>query len=81
MAFTEGSLRQLLGVTGYRDLKFLPSGPVLQGVRDVPRHALWKGVEVFYKLLAYAETGRRRVIVTQNIIAMGTPDPSIPGRE
>jgi SAM-dependent methyltransferase len=81
LSFTEGSLRQLFATAGYDDLRFLPSGPVLQGPRDIPRHLLWKGVEALYKLLAYAETGRRRVIVTQNIIAVGRPKPSTTGRE
>jgi 2-polyprenyl-3-methyl-5-hydroxy-6-metoxy-1,4-benzoquinol methylase len=75
MAFTEGSLRQLLAVTGYRDIRFLPAGPVLQGARDVPRHLLWKCVEAFYKMLAFAETGRRRVIVTEGIIAIAAAGP------
>jgi SAM-dependent methyltransferase len=81
IAFTEGSLRQLLGVAGYAQVRFLPSGPVLQGVRDLPRHLLWKAVELFYRVLAYAETGRRRVIVTEGIIAVATPLPCPAGRE
>lgn len=72
MAFTEGSLRQLLGVTGFGQVRFLPAGPVAQGIRDLPRHLLWRCVEAFYKMLAYAETGRRNVIVTEGIIAMAT---------
>jgi 2-polyprenyl-3-methyl-5-hydroxy-6-metoxy-1,4-benzoquinol methylase len=72
MAFTEGSLRQLFAVTGFDDVHFLPTGPVLQSARGLPRHLLWKCVEAFYKTLAYAETGRRDVIVTEGIIAMAS---------
>jgi 2-polyprenyl-3-methyl-5-hydroxy-6-metoxy-1,4-benzoquinol methylase len=75
MAFTEGSLRQLLAVTGFGQVRFFPAGPVLKGVRDLPRHLLWKCVEAFYKTLAYAETGRRHVIVAEGIIAMATVAP------
>jgi 2-polyprenyl-3-methyl-5-hydroxy-6-metoxy-1,4-benzoquinol methylase len=78
MAFTEGAMRQLLAVTGYDGVSFHPAGPVLHGVRDIPRQMLWKCVEAVYKLLVFAETGRRRVIVTEGIIAVATPDPSAP---
>jgi hypothetical protein len=54
---------------------FHPAGPVLRGVRDVPRQLLWKCLEAVYKVLVFAETGRRRVIVTESIIAMATPVP------
>jgi 2-polyprenyl-3-methyl-5-hydroxy-6-metoxy-1,4-benzoquinol methylase len=76
MAFTEGSLQQLLAVIGFDDVRFLPAGPVLQGARGLPRHLLWKGVEAFYKMLVYAETGRRHAIVTEGIIAMATVGPA-----
>jgi 2-polyprenyl-3-methyl-5-hydroxy-6-metoxy-1,4-benzoquinol methylase len=76
MAFTEGSLRQLLAVTGFGQVRFLPAGPVRQSLRDLPRHLLWKCVEAFYKTLAYAETGRRDVIVTEGIITMATIAPA-----
>jgi cyclopropane fatty-acyl-phospholipid synthase-like methyltransferase len=75
MAFTEGALRQVFGVTGYERVAFHPAGPVLRGVRDVPRQLLWKCLEAVYKVLVFAETGRRRVIVTESIIAMATPVP------
>jgi cyclopropane fatty-acyl-phospholipid synthase-like methyltransferase len=81
MAFTEGSLRQLLGVAGYRQIRFHPSGPVLQGMRDLPRHLLWKAVETLYKVLVYAETGRRRAIVTEDLIAIASPAPSRASQE
>lgn len=81
MAFTEGSLRQLLGVAGYERIRFLPAGPVLQGLRDLPRHLIWKAVETFYKVLVYAETGRRRAIVTEGLIAIACPVPSRSSQE
>jgi 2-polyprenyl-3-methyl-5-hydroxy-6-metoxy-1,4-benzoquinol methylase len=81
MAFTEGSLRQLLAVTGFDQARFLPAGPVRQGARDLPRYMLWKCVEAFYKTLAYAETGRRKVIVTEGIIAMASIPASGATRE
>jgi 2-polyprenyl-3-methyl-5-hydroxy-6-metoxy-1,4-benzoquinol methylase len=73
IAFTEGALRQVLAVTGYHRIGFHPAGPVLHGPKDLPRHLLWLVVEQVYKLLVFAETGRRRVIVTESIIAAASP--------
>lgn len=75
IAFTEGSLRQLLGVAGYDRLSFHPAGPVLHGPKDLPRHLLWLVLERMYKVLVFAETGRRHAIVTESIIAAGSPGP------
>jgi len=73
MAFTEGALRQLFSVTGYDGVEFHPAGPVLRGPRDLPRHLLWKCVQNLYRMLVFAETGRRGVIVTEGIIALARP--------
>ncbi|MBA3658518.1 MAG: class I SAM-dependent methyltransferase [Gemmatimonadales bacterium] len=70
MAFTESSLRQIFAVTGFGQVEFHPAGPVLRGPRDLPRHLLWKCVEVGYKLLVFAETGRAGAVVTESIIAV-----------
>lgn len=72
MAFTEGALRQLLAVTGYRDVAVHPAGPSLRGPRDLPRHVLWTCLQVFYRLLVFAETGRGDAVVTESIIAVAT---------
>lgn len=69
LAFTESSLRQLLRTTGFTRIELHPAGPVLQGPKDLPRHLLWTVVERLYRLMVYAETRRRNVIVTENIIA------------
>lgn len=73
MAFTEGALRQVLAVTGYRNVAVHSAGPTLHGIKDFPRHALWKCLQVFYRLLVFAETGRRNAVVTESIIALATP--------
>jgi len=75
MAFTGGALKQLFGVTGYGHVEFHPAGPVLGGMRDLPRHLLWKCVQSVYRMLVFAETGRRGVIVTEGIIAVARPLP------
>jgi SAM-dependent methyltransferase len=69
MAFTESSLRQLLHATGFGRVTLHPAGPMLLGLGDLPRHLLWKGFEMLYRLMIYAETGRRGAVVTESIIA------------
>lgn len=69
MAFTESSLRQLLRTTGFDRVTLHPAGPVLLGLGDLPRHLLWKFFEIVYRLMVFAETGRRHAVVTENIIA------------
>ncbi len=79
LAFTESSLRQLLRAAGFPRVDLHPAGPVLQGFTDLPRHLLWKVFEGIYRLMVFAETRRRRVVVTENIIAaawVAEPGPS-----
>jgi len=69
LAFTESSLRQLFGSLGFGSVTFHPAGPVRLRGRDLPRQVLWRCLEVVYKLMVFAETGRRWAIVTESIIA------------
>lgn len=73
LAFTEASLRQLFGSLGFGSVSVHPAGPVRLRGRDLPRQALWRCLEVLYKLMVYAETGRRWAIVTESIIAAARP--------
>jgi 2-polyprenyl-3-methyl-5-hydroxy-6-metoxy-1,4-benzoquinol methylase len=76
MAFTESSLQQLLRTTGFDRVTLHPAGPILLGPGDLPRHLLWKFFETVYRLMIFAETGRRHAVVTENIIAAGyAPGP------
>jgi 2-polyprenyl-3-methyl-5-hydroxy-6-metoxy-1,4-benzoquinol methylase len=69
LAFTESSLRQLMRTVGFMRVDLHPAGPVLLGPKDLPRHLLWKVFEGMYRLMVFAETGRRNVVVTESIIA------------
>ena len=73
VAFTESSLRQLFGMLGFASPTVHPAGPVRLRARDLPRQALWRCLEVLYKLMVFAETGRRWAIVTESIIAAARP--------
>jgi 2-polyprenyl-3-methyl-5-hydroxy-6-metoxy-1,4-benzoquinol methylase len=70
MAFSESSLAQLLQVIGFRNVRCYPTPPPIVSFRSLLRLPLWKAVELFYKLLLFAELGRGRRIVTQGIIAL-----------
>lgn len=72
LAFCSASLGQIFHNSGFIDDEYHPAGPVLNGLRSVPRLLLWKCAEALYKLLLYAETGSGKKIVTQNVIAVAT---------
>jgi len=76
IAFTSSSLSQLLRMTGYDNIQFYPRGPILFGVRSLIRFILWKFVEICYKTLLFAEIGRTKKIVTQDIIAVACKEVS-----
>lgn len=79
LAFTWSSLEQLMAVCGFDVLGFYPAGRVAPKLgRATPHFLLWKGVEAFYRLLLYAETGRRRAIVTESIIVVAAPREAAP---
>jgi SAM-dependent methyltransferase len=71
MAFTEASLAQLLGATGFRAVRFAPAGPIGQLGRELPRFLLWKAIELTHRIVLYGVSGRRRAIVTESIIVVG----------
>jgi len=71
MAYTPTSLTQLFGVVGLAVERFMPVVPVIPRARTLPRYALWKAVEFFYRVLGFAEGGEFSRIVTQNLIAVG----------
>jgi 2-polyprenyl-3-methyl-5-hydroxy-6-metoxy-1,4-benzoquinol methylase len=69
LAFTESSLRQLFATLGFSSTAVYPAGPVRLRAKDLPRQALWRCLEAAYKLMVFAETGRRWAVVTESIIA------------
>lgn len=72
MAFTASSLRQLLGVIGFTDAEFHSTGPVIvdYNIKSVVAFLLRKMVGIFYRLLIFAETRQRHVILSESIIVM-----------
>jgi len=74
IAFTSGSLSQILKVTGFEKINFYPTKPPVLGIKSFFRYVLWKMVEKFYKLLLFAEVGSTSKVVSQNIIAVAKKD-------
>ena len=70
IAFTEGSLYQLLRIAGFKEISFYPTGPVPKGIKSTVRFLLWKMIEIFLRFYMLVETGSGRGIYTQNIIAV-----------
>lgn len=75
LAFNRSSLQQLLEVMDFKPVRFCSTGPVITGLRSFLRFLLWKPVEVFYRSLLYAETGRWASVVTESIIVVATKHP------
>jgi len=71
MAFTTSSLSQLLRVVGFSGIRFFPKSPLIDSAESFVRVILWKIVEVIYKSLIFIEVGRVKMVVTQDIIAVG----------
>jgi len=68
IAFTEQSIRQVLGTAGFKDVRVFPQRPVVHGVASFIRLALWFLVELALHAYLLVETGSARGIFTQNII-------------
>jgi len=77
LAFSVSSLQQLLQIMGFTDIRTYPTEPVFTNFKSLVRLGLWKIVELFYKLLLFAELGQGHRIVTQGIIAVGSKSNSL----
>lgn len=69
LAFSQAGLSQVLNLAGFSELSFHTVNPVAGSIKSLIRYFLWKGVEAFYRMLLFAELGKGRRIVSQNIIA------------
>ncbi len=71
LSFTEDSLRQILLVGGFSNLRFKETAPVARGVKSFIRTILWKILRKCLQIFLLIETGATERILTQNIIAVG----------
>jgi len=69
-AFTESSIRQVLGSCGFSDVQVLPSELMVTSARSMLRRLAWRSIATCYKALIYTEVGRWPRVVTQNLFAV-----------
>lgn len=77
LAFSVSSLQQLLQIMGFTNIRLYATEPIFINQKSLIRLVLWKTVELFYKLLLFAELGQGHRIVTQGIIAVGLKPSSL----
>ena len=70
MAYTEGSINQVVLNTGFKKSICYPTGPIPYGLVSCIRFILWKLMVSRLKFWKMVETGNPRGIFTQNIIAV-----------
>lgn len=73
IAFTPGSVHQLLKVAGFDRIEVHPDPPVVHGPASLLRRVLWTAGIWPVRLLHAAETGRLKAILTRNLLALAKP--------
>ncbi len=76
ISFTENSLRQILLMNNFSDLKFYETTPVIHGIKSFIRVILWKFIKIFLQIFLLIETGGTEKFLTQNIIAVASKNES-----
>ncbi len=66
-AFTESSLRQIFRTLGFGDVRCFEDRPIVHGITSLARRVLWEAGSLPFRILFAAETGRTRVILSQNL--------------
>jgi 2-polyprenyl-3-methyl-5-hydroxy-6-metoxy-1,4-benzoquinol methylase len=70
--FTSNSIKQILQVVGFEDVRILPTEPVPHGVFSAVRWVLWQGIKALIYLYNLVETSRRGSgVFTRNLLATG----------
>ncbi len=74
LAFTKDSIRQLLKVCGFTNIKVCPQRPVIRGLKSLIRYLLWMLFEIMLRIFLTIEIGMPKGIFTQNIIVYAKKD-------
>lgn len=75
LAFSAGSMRQLLTATGFADIEVRPWRPAVTSLGSAVRYLAWRVIEPVLKLPIRIESGGGDRIVTMNLIATGRRAP------
>lgn len=70
LAFTSGSMRQILNAAGYSSVSIHPWRPVAFNLKSRLRSIVWRLLEPALKLPIVVESAARETIVTMNLIAV-----------
>lgn len=71
LAFTRSSVIQVLNMVGFEEIRVRPVPPAPETAKGMLRLPLWWLVELFYRILLFAEVGRSPTVVTMDLIAVG----------
>ncbi len=71
VGLTENSLRQLMLINNFSDLRFYETKPMIFGVKSFVRAILWKILRIMLQFYLLIETGSTEKILTHNIIMAG----------
>ena len=70
--FTSQSIRQLLALTGFGNIRIAEDVPVAHGLKSAVRRGLWAVFRSIFRLIYAAETGDpgREIILSQNLLVV-----------
>ncbi|MBN8490394.1 MAG: class I SAM-dependent methyltransferase [Burkholderiales bacterium] len=78
-AFTPASMRQLLTICGFTNIRCYEDRPVMHGLKSAVRSALWYLSTLPARLQLLAETGTSGHILSQNMLVVAeTPSHDVP---
>lgn len=70
VAFTQTSIRQVLNLAGYDEIRVFPQRPIIHGLKSIVRYCVWRIFELFFHFYLAVLTGSSAGIFTQNLIVV-----------
>lgn len=67
LAFTPTSMRQLLAVLGFEQIRSYEDKPHGRNINGIVRHLVWEISTLFFRLMLMAETGATAFVLSQNM--------------
>lgn len=75
--FTPGTIRQLLHLYKFSNIKCYNSSPIYRGLKGIIRRITWNFVTFLARFVKRMETGKRQVLWSENIICFAEKEKSI----
>jgi SAM-dependent methyltransferase len=70
LAFTESSAQQIFRAAGFQRVRSFEDVPVVHGMLSLLRWVVWHIMTAPWRVLLAAETGRRRAVLSQNMLVV-----------